>query len=139
MNLIANWFRRHFSDPQVVILAVFLVIGSAVVFFFGKMLAPVLASVVIAYLLQGPVGALERHRVPRLVSVLLVFLTFVVFLLFLLLLNIFHFQEPLILYYQRSKFIPLTAYLSAATTLLDEEDSLIHEVSTMFIPNFMSR
>ena len=71
MNLITNWFRRHFSDPQVVILAVFLIIGSAVVLFFGKMLAPVLASVVIAYLLQGPVGALERRRVPRLVAVLL--------------------------------------------------------------------
>jgi putative permease len=85
MNLITNWFRRHFSDPQVVILVVFLIIGSVVVIFFGKMLAPVLASVVIAYLLQGPVGALERHRAPRLVAVLLVFLTFLVFFLFLLL------------------------------------------------------
>jgi putative permease len=85
MNLISNWFRRHLSDPQVVILAVFLVIGSAVILLLGKMLAPVLASVVIAYLLQGPVSFLERGRIPRLVAVVLVFLTFIVFLLFLLL------------------------------------------------------
>jgi len=85
MNLVTNWFRRHLSDPQVVILAVLLVIGSLVVLFLGRMLAPVLASVVIAYLLQGPVGALERRRIPRLVAVLFVFLTFVSFLLFLLL------------------------------------------------------
>jgi len=85
MHVIADWFRRNFSDPQVVILAVLLVIGSVVVIILGKMLAPVLASVVIAYLLQGPVGAMERHKVPRLIAVLLVFLTFVSFLLFLLL------------------------------------------------------
>ncbi|UCG81260.1 MAG: AI-2E family transporter [Desulfobacterales bacterium] len=85
MNLISNWFRRNLSDPQVVILVVLLVIGSAVIIVLGKMLAPVLASVVIAYLLQGPVGALERRRMPRLAAVLLVFFGFVIFLLFLLL------------------------------------------------------
>jgi len=85
MNLISNWFRRHLSDPQVVILVVVLVIISAVIIFFGKMLAPLLASVVIAYLLQGPVGAMERRRIPRLVAVVLVFVSFMVFLLLLIL------------------------------------------------------
>jgi putative permease len=85
MNLISNWFRRHFSDPQVVILALLLIIGSVVIITLGNMLAPVLASVVIAYLLQGLVGRMERRRIPRLVAVLLVFLTFIMFLLFLLL------------------------------------------------------
>ncbi len=85
MNLITNWFRRNLSDPQVVILLVLLVMGSVVIIVLGKMLAPVLASVVIAYLLQGPVGALERRKIPRLVAVLLVFFGFVIFLLFLLL------------------------------------------------------
>jgi len=85
MNLISNWFRRHFSDPQVVILAILLLIGSVVIIILGNMLAPVLASVVIAYLLQGLVGRMERRKIPRLVAVLLVFLTFIMFLLFLLL------------------------------------------------------
>jgi len=85
MNLISNWFRRHFSDPQVVILAILLLLGSVVIIILGNMLAPVLASVVIAYLLQGLVGRMERRKIPRLVAVLLVFLTFIMFLLFLLL------------------------------------------------------
>jgi putative permease len=85
MNVISSWFRRHLSDPQVVILVVVLVISSAVIIFFGKMLAPLLASVVIAYLLQGPVGAMERRRIPRLVAVILVFVSFIVFLLLLIL------------------------------------------------------
>jgi putative permease len=85
MKLIREWFQRHFSDPQVVLLVLLLVFGSLVIVFLGHILAPVLASVVIAYLLAGPVGMLERRRVPRLIAVLLVFLTFLAFLLFLLL------------------------------------------------------
>ncbi len=85
MNFITNWFRSHFSDPQVIILASLVIFGSVVIIIMGRMLAPVLASIVIAYLLEGLVNILERRKVPRLVAVLLVFLTFVIFVLFLLL------------------------------------------------------
>ena len=85
MEFISNWFRRHFSDPQLVILALLLIIGSVLIIILGEMLAPVLASVVLAYLLEGLVGFLERRRIPRLVAVLSVFFTFMIFLLFLLL------------------------------------------------------
>jgi putative permease len=85
MQLISDWFRRHFSDPQIVILAILLIIGAVVLIVLGHYLAPVIASVVIAYLLEGLVNILERHRVPRLIAVLLVFLTFLISLLFLLL------------------------------------------------------
>jgi len=85
MEFIGNWFRRHFSDPQLVILALLLIIGSVLIIILGEMLAPVLASVVLAYLLEGLVGFLERRRIPRLVAVLSVFFTFMIFLLFLLL------------------------------------------------------
>lgn len=79
MQVLTNWFRRYFSDPQVVFLAVALVIGFAVVLTMGGMLAPVLASIVIAYLLEGLVGFLQRFGWPRLASVLLVYVLFVVF------------------------------------------------------------
>lgn len=68
-----------------VILVVLLVIGAVVLIALGHMLAPVIASVVIAYLLEGLVGILERRRIPRLLAVLTVFLSFLIFLLFLLL------------------------------------------------------
>ncbi len=84
MNMIADWFRRHFSDPQVVILAVFLVIGFAVVLVFGEMLAPVLAAIIIAYMLEWPVKRLERTGLPRLFCVIVVFLLFLFVLIFVL-------------------------------------------------------
>ena len=85
MQFISDWFRHHFSDPQLVILLVLLMVGSVGILMLGNMLAPVLASVVVAYLLEGLVNILERHRAPRLAAVLAVFLGFIAFLLFLVL------------------------------------------------------
>jgi len=80
-----QWFQRHFSDPQVVILALFLLFGLLVVVFFGRMLAPLIASLIIAYLLEGAVARLERYGLPRLVGVVSVFSAFLTALLYLLL------------------------------------------------------
>ena len=71
-----SWFERHFSDPQVVILALVLLCGLAVILFAGRLLAPLIASVVIAYLLEAGVRALERRKVARLPAVLVVFSLF---------------------------------------------------------------
>ncbi len=79
MKIVANWFRRYFSDPQIIFLAVLLLILFAVVITMGRMLMPVLASIVIAYLLEGLVGPLERRGLPRLASVLVVYVAFLVF------------------------------------------------------------
>ncbi len=80
MRLITDWFRRTFSDPQVVLLAILLGTGFLVIIYLGDMLAPVLASVVIAYLLEGLVSPLERRGWPRLAAVLVVFAVFLLFL-----------------------------------------------------------
>ncbi|OOZ37225.1 AI-2E family transporter [Solemya velesiana gill symbiont] len=80
MRLLADWFKRYLSDPEVVFLALTLIIGFAVVITMGDMLAPVLASVVIAYLLEGLVGLIERRGVVRLPAVMLVFIAFILFL-----------------------------------------------------------
>jgi putative permease len=79
MDVLANWFRRYFSDPQVVFLAVALVVGFAVVLTMGHMLAPVLASIVIAYLLEGLVAYWEGFGWPRLAGVLVVYSLFMMF------------------------------------------------------------
>jgi len=80
MQRVSGWFSRHFSNPQVIILAAVLLLGTVVVVGMGRMLAPVLAGLVIAYLLEVPVGLLERVHVPRLISVALVFLLFLTLL-----------------------------------------------------------
>ena len=83
LQALRRWYMRHFSDPQVVALALFLIFGFAVVLTMGDMLAPVIASVIIAYLLEGLIGYMERRSVPRLLAVTVVFLVFMSFLLFL--------------------------------------------------------
>jgi len=76
MYPIRQWFNRHLSNPQVVGLAVMLLIGVAVVTFLGSMLVPVFASIVLAYLLEGVVRTLTRYHVPRGPAVLIVYLVF---------------------------------------------------------------
>jgi putative permease len=83
MELLKDWFRRSFSDPQVVILGLVLVIGFAIIVGLGKWLAPMFASIVIAYLLEAVVSRLEKTGMPRLPAVIIVFLLFITVLLFL--------------------------------------------------------
>lgn len=72
MNVVRAWCTRHFSDPQVVALALMLFCGIVLVMIFGTLLAPVLGAAVVAYLLDGPVQWLERVRLPRWVGAALV-------------------------------------------------------------------
>lgn len=84
MQIIRDWFNKHFSDPQLVILALLLVTATIIILTMGKTLAPVLASLIIAYLLEGIVGRIERIPLPRTMAVTIVFLSFMAFLIFLL-------------------------------------------------------
>lgn len=79
MKIISDWFQRVLRDPQAVVLMVLLVGGTIVILFFGQMLAPVLAAMVIAYLLEGVVNYLQHFRVPRLPAVLIVLALFCTF------------------------------------------------------------
>ena len=81
MKLITAWFNRNFSDPQVVILGLALVILLAAVLLFGRMLAPVLAAIVIAYLLDGLIAPLQYRGTPRIIAVLIVYLAFLLSLI----------------------------------------------------------
>ncbi len=84
IGYIKNWYQRHFSNPQVVILALFLIIGFAVVIFAGDVLAPLLASIVIAYVLDGAVEILRRSKIPRFIALIIVFFAFIALLLLIL-------------------------------------------------------
>jgi putative permease len=74
--VLRDWMHRYFSDEQAVVLAVLLVLGFTAVLTLGDMLAPVLTGLVLAFLMQGLVNALERLRLPRIAAVSLVFLLF---------------------------------------------------------------
>jgi putative permease len=85
MNIVRAWYNRYISDPQVVILALLLIAGFVVMMTLGEMLAPVMAGVIIAYLLDGVVEKCRHYGAPRLSAVILVFLLFMSFLVFALL------------------------------------------------------
>ena len=65
MNIVREWFQRNLSDPQVVSLAVILTGVLLLVIFFGSLMAPVIAAIILAYFLEGPVRTMERMKVPR--------------------------------------------------------------------------
>jgi putative permease len=85
MEVLRQWFQRFSADPQAVILVLVLLVGFVVVLTMGKMLGPVLAALVLAYLLEGLVNALQEYGIPRFAAVILVFIVFMVFLMFSLL------------------------------------------------------
>ncbi|VVO72627.1 hypothetical protein PS900_01390 [Pseudomonas fluorescens] len=80
-KVLRDWIQRYFSDEEAVVLAVLLFLAFTVVLTLGGMLAPVLAGMVLAYLMQGLVVTLERLRVPGWVAVGLVFALFMGLLL----------------------------------------------------------
>ncbi len=84
IDILKDWFNRYFSDPQAVLLAAILIIGATVILTMGNMLAPVLAAMVIAYLLEGLIRKLESKGVRRIFAVIIIFTLFNVFVTVLL-------------------------------------------------------
>ncbi|MCB1757028.1 MAG: AI-2E family transporter [Gammaproteobacteria bacterium] len=80
-DIIRGWYYRNFSDPQAVILLLGLVVIFGIVIFLGDILAPVLVAVVMAYLLEGIVSAMERRHIPRTLAATIVLLVFLIFTL----------------------------------------------------------
>ncbi|MBF0184295.1 MAG: AI-2E family transporter [Magnetococcales bacterium] len=71
-NIFDPW-RRRLQDPQIAGLMLVLLLGSLALYFFGHALAPYFTAVVIAYLLEGIIRALQRVHCPRWLAVWLVF------------------------------------------------------------------
>ena len=83
-EFINSWYRRYFTDPQAALLVVLLGISIVVLLTMGKMLAPLLAALVISYLLEGSVIKLQRKLFSRFWAVNLVYLLFITFMFFIL-------------------------------------------------------
>ncbi len=85
IQVLRNWFDRYLSDEEAVVLLIFLVVVFAIILTLGNMLAPVIAGVIFAFLMDGLVSRLSERKVPHLVSVSLVFALFMAALLSVLL------------------------------------------------------
>lgn len=76
IRILRGLAHKYFSDEEAVILFLILVIGTILVIWFGAMLAPVIASLIIAFILQGLVTKLTKLGVPEMVAIIGVFLVF---------------------------------------------------------------
>lgn len=85
LKVIKGWLHSYLSDQEAIVLLVMLLVGFLVILTMGRMLAPALAALVFAFLLQGVVSWLEQRRVPHLLAVNLVFSGFLALLLLVIL------------------------------------------------------
>ncbi len=67
-EIIQDWYRRHFTDPQTVIFAFILIVGISLVLLLSDHLLPILVAIVIAYLAEGMVAWMARINLGRTVA-----------------------------------------------------------------------
>ncbi|HKI75462.1 MAG TPA: AI-2E family transporter [Pseudomonadales bacterium] len=72
--MVAEWFQRRIANRQLVILILVMASIGIVIYLAGNILAPVMAAVVIAYLLQGVINRLTAQSVPSTIAFWLVFI-----------------------------------------------------------------
>lgn len=106
-----GWGQRVFSDPQSVLLALLLAGSVLLVMVMGQILAPVIASIVIAYLLQSIANLLISLKIPRLSAVIIVYCAFLgLFLSAILILWPIIWQQLLRLYAEIPSMITATQH-----------------------------
>ncbi len=61
-HILQRWVDRYFADEEAVLVAVLIITGLAIVLSMGVVLAPMIAAVIIAFLMQGLVVKLKEWR-----------------------------------------------------------------------------
>ena len=106
LDVVKRWFESRFYDEEAIILTFILLIGIGLIVFLGQIMTPVIAALVLAFLLQGVVKQVTAWGSPHLLSVSLATV--------LLLLAEFTFV-----------FISITLLLGQAQNLVEELPKLI--------------
>ena len=69
VDVVGGWVNRYFSRPDAIFLISVLLVIALVLYALAGALAPVLTGLVLAFLLQGLVGRLEKLGSPRLLAI----------------------------------------------------------------------
>ena len=75
-EVMRGWMNRFLSTEEAVLLAVILIVSSVVILTMGKILAPLLTGIVLAYVMQGSIKMFERLKIPNIIAVWCTFLLF---------------------------------------------------------------
>jgi len=81
IEVLSNWTKRYLSNPEAVLLTLLIVVGTLLMLTAGKILAPVLAGMVLAYLLDWGAIHLQRLKISRMFAIWIVYLLFIGLLL----------------------------------------------------------
>lgn len=81
MTIFKQWYKKHFSDPDTVVLFFILLSAFAFIYFFSHLLMPVFVAVSIAFLLEWPVSKLQVVGFSRSASTTVVVSCFISLLL----------------------------------------------------------
>ncbi|MCO6553299.1 MAG: AI-2E family transporter [Gilliamella sp.] len=81
LKMFIEWYKKRFSDPHVVSLIAVIVGLFIIIYFFNKILLPVLIAIVLSYLLDRPVNFLHKKNIPRTLAVVIVLLLFLMIVL----------------------------------------------------------
>ena len=76
LKVFSGLYERYFSEEEAIIFAFLLVAGTVIMLTIGGVIAPLLWSIIITFILQGLVNSLEKLNVSHTVSVYLVYLLF---------------------------------------------------------------
>lgn len=77
LTILRSWIARFFSDEEAVLLLVLLGVGLLILLTMGDILAPMIASVIISFLMQGMVVRLRQWGLSHWLAVLLTFCTLI--------------------------------------------------------------
>jgi putative permease len=74
LRVFRRWMERYFADEEAVLVVVLLAVSVLIVVNFGVVLAPMIAAVIIAFLMQGVVARLKEWGASHLLAVSIAFL-----------------------------------------------------------------
>lgn len=75
-RIFSKWIERYFSNEEALFLFMLLAASLVIILTLGGPLAPVIAGLILAFLMQGAVSWLKRKKISHLVSVNIVFSLF---------------------------------------------------------------
>src|SRR5574344_1265324 len=87
-EFLKSWYTKNLSSPQAAILLLQFITIYIIVYYFSNICGPLIAALVLAFMLERPVSLLIRHGASRLNATILIMLSYVVFVCILFLSNI---------------------------------------------------
>jgi putative permease len=77
LDIFNKWYKRYLFEEESILLLVLLTIAVVLLMTIGDILAPVLAAIVLAFLMQGVATTLQRRGVPQWLGVSVAYVVFI--------------------------------------------------------------